>query len=216
DDDLAKQVSAAYNVLSNATKRAAYDRTLTQTQPPRPDPTGSNPRQPDGATRRRDRVFTPQQAEPALPMMDVDPSGWEWHVAAEAEGAAAGSAGSRSVRRPARTVLSFLALPARGAAAASTLGLRRARIAALSPPMALLAGGGAQLSWSVLMITRMVLRRWGLLLALAVAAGAAGVIYLDAGTPLPTLGAGLCLVASLATTYLSSGLGRRRGGAGGA
>lgn len=42
DDELAKQVSAAYNVLSNATKRAAYDRTLTQTQPPRPDPTGSN------------------------------------------------------------------------------------------------------------------------------------------------------------------------------
>lgn len=213
DDELAKQVSAAYNVLSNATKRAAYDRTLTQTQPPRPDPTGSNPRQPDGATRRRDRVFTPQQAEPALSMMDVDPSGWEWHVAAEEEGAAAGGARSRSVLRTVLTVLSFLAWTAAGAAAASTLGLPLARIDALSTPMALLAGVGAHLSWSVLMITRMVLRRWGLLLALAVAAGAAGVIYLDAGTPLPTLGAGLCLVASMATTYLSFGLVLARGGA---
>src|SRR5699024_7677151 len=73
-------------------------------------------------------------------------------------------------------------------------------------PMALLAGVGAHLSWSVLMITRMVLRRWGLLLALAVAAGAAGVSYLDACTPLPTLGAGLCLVASMASTCLPFGL----------
>src|SRR5699024_9630229 len=106
--------------------------TLTQTQPPRPDPTGSNPRQPDGATRRRDRVFTPQQAEPALSMMDVDPSGWEWHVAAEEEGAAAGGAGLRSVLRTVLTVLSFLAWTAAGAAAASTLGLPLARIDALS------------------------------------------------------------------------------------
>src|SRR5690625_1415594 len=78
DDEHAKLDCAAYNVLFNATKRAAHHRTLTHTQPPPPDPSGSNPRQPDGATRRRDRDFTPQQAEPALSMMDVDPSGWEW------------------------------------------------------------------------------------------------------------------------------------------
>src|SRR5699024_2993859 len=119
----------------------------------------------------------------------------------------------RSVLRTVLTVLSFLAWTAAGAAAASTLGLPLARIDALSTPMALLAGVGAHLSWSVLMITRMVLRRWGLLLALAVAAGAAGVFYLDAGSPLPTLGAGLCLVASMATTYLSFGLVLARGGA---
>src|SRR5690625_7580338 len=73
-------------------------------------------------------------------MMDVDPSGWEWHVAAEEEGAAAGGAGSRSVLRTVLTVLSFLAWTAAGAAAASTLGLPLARIDALSTPMALLAG----------------------------------------------------------------------------
>src|SRR5690625_6102059 len=67
-------------------------------------------------------------------MMDVDPSGWEWHVAAEEEGAAAGGAGSRSVLRTVLTVLSFLAWTAAGAAAASTLGLPLARIDALSTP----------------------------------------------------------------------------------
>src|SRR5690625_7939245 len=92
-------------------------------------------------------------------MMDVDPSGWEWHVAAEEEGAAAGGAGSRSVLRTVLTVLSFLAWTAAGAAAASTLGLPLARIDALSTPMALLAGVGAHLSWSVLMITRMEIGR---------------------------------------------------------
>src|SRR5690625_1404869 len=90
-------------------------------------------------------------------MMGVDTSGWEWHVAAEAEGAAAGGARSRSVLRTVLTVLSFLAWPAAGAAAASTLGLTLARIDALSTPMALLAAAGAHLSWSVLMITRVVL-----------------------------------------------------------
>ena len=215
DDELAKSVSSAYNVLSNATKRAAYDRTLSQRQSSSPEPATSNsdPRPAAGAA--RDRVFTADQSGPAFSMMSADPAAWSWHVAAEADEDAAKPTGasSRAAVRTVLTVLSFLAWIAAGAAAASTLGLPLARIDALSTPMALLAGLGAHLTWSVLMITRMVLHRWGLILSLAIAVGAAGVIYLDAGTPLPTIGAGLCLAASMATTYLSFGMVLARAGA---
>src|SRR5699024_9937244 len=76
DDELAKQLSAAYNVWSNATKRAAYDRTLDQHQPsrrgPAPHPNSTRATR-SSAGPARDRVFTAQQDGLAFSMMDVDP-----------------------------------------------------------------------------------------------------------------------------------------------
>lgn len=215
DDELAKNVSSAYNVLSNESKRAAYDRTLSQRQPSRPGPptAPSNPRQPAGAT--RDRVFTADQGSPAFSMMSADPAAWSWHVPAGDDQDAAESAGtgSRSAVRTVVTILAFVAWAGAGAAAASTLGLPLARIGALSVPVALIVGVGVHLLWSILMITRAVMHRWGLVLSLLLALVAAGVIYLDAGTPLPMLGAVLCLAATMATTYLSFGMALARAGA---
>src|SRR5699024_5317173 len=114
DDELAKQVSAAYNVLSNATKRAAYDRTLDQHQPshrgpaPHPNPTRASR---SSAGPARDRVFTAPQDGPAFSTMDVDPSGWDWYVPADNEdaGVERSAASGRSALRTVLTVLSFLA-----------------------------------------------------------------------------------------------------------
>src|SRR5690625_1309720 len=218
DDELAKQVSAAYNVLSNAAKRAAYDRTLDQHQPSRPGP-GPQPHpkraSSSSAGPARDRVFTAQQDGPAFSMMDADPSGWDWYVPAEHKDAGVdrSAASGRSAFRTVLTVLSFLAWAGAGAAAASTLGLPLARIDALSVPAALMAGAGIHLLWTVLMVTRAVMHRWGLVFSLLLALVAAGVIYLDAGTPLPTVGAALCYLASMVTTYLSFGIVLARAGA---
>lgn len=205
DDDLAKQVSAAYNVLSHVSRRAAYDRTLSQHAPTRvAEPAAFQP----GARRQ---VFFPKHGSPSALMLDVDPTAWAWHFPApERKGRADG--GSR--RRPLHTTLlaaGFLAWALAGAGAATTLGQPLARIEALSPPIALLSGVAVHLVWSLLMITRALLRRWGLLLALLIAASAAVAIYLDAGTPLPMLGSPLCLLASTLTTYLSFGILLSRG-----
>lgn len=87
DDELAKSVSSAYNVLSNAAKRAAYDRTLGHQQD-----SSSGPGAPDDGRRPaagsgRDRVFAPDQSSrgTAFSMLSVDTSAWTWHVAAESE-----------------------------------------------------------------------------------------------------------------------------------
>lgn len=64
DDELAKHVSSAYNVLSNASRRAAYDRTLApQSAPP-----------PRTSTTPRRRVFHPVHEPRTASMLDVDPS----------------------------------------------------------------------------------------------------------------------------------------------
>lgn len=110
------------------------------------------------------------------------------------------------------TVLSFLAWAAAGAAAASTLGLPLARLGALSVPLALLAGFAVHLVWSTLMVTMAVTHRWGLGFSLILALAGAVVIYLDAGTPLPMVGAALCYLASMATTYASFGMALTRAG----
>lgn len=211
DDELAKSVSSAYNVLSNATKRAAYDRTLGQPQASSPAPGHATP---DGESRQaarteRNRVFTPEDGGrgASFSMLSVDPSAWAWHVAPGSEDDAAETAGTglRSVLRTVLTVLFFLAWAGAGAAAASTLGLPLARIGALSVPLALLSGFIIHLVWSALMVTLAVLHRWGLVFSLLLVLAAAVVIYLDAGTPLPMIGAGLCYLASMATTYASFG-----------
>ena len=218
DDELAKNVSSAYNVLSNATKRAAYDRTLDQQPTSSPDPGPASPASESRPTARteRDRVFTPDQGRrsPAFSMLSVHPAVWAWHVAAESEDDAAETAGtgSRSVVRTVMTVLSFLAWAGAGAAAASTLGLPLARLGVLSVPLALLAGFVVHLIWSALMVTLAVVHRWGLVFSLLVALAAAVVIYLDAGTPLPTVGAALCYLASMGTTYASFGMVLTRAG----
>lgn len=214
DDELAKHVSSAYNVLSNATKRAAYDRTLPPQQPtsPQPDATPSSPRRSGGAT--RDRVFTAAQGSPAFSMMSAGPAAWSWHTSAEDDDKSYGPSGTRprSAVRTVVTILAFVAWVVAGAAVAFTLGLPLARIDALSVPAALTVGVGVHLVWSVLMITRAVMHRWGLVLSLLLTLVAAGVIYLDAGTPLPTLGAALCLAATMFTTYLSFGMALARAG----
>lgn len=214
DDELAKNVSSAYNVLSNASRRAAYDRTLSQWQSssPGPNTAPSSPRRPTGAT--RDRVFTADQSSPAFSMMSANPAAWSWHVpgGVDENAAETAGAGSRSAVLTVVTILAFVVWVGAGAVAASTLGLPLARIDAVSVPVALTVGAGVHLVWSILMITRAVMHRWGLVLSLLLTLVAAGVIYLDAGTPLPTIGAVLCLAATMATTYLSFGMTLARAG----
>lgn len=201
DDELAKHVSSAYNVLSNASRRATYDRTLAVQAPA----AVSGP--PTASKAARHRVFHPEHRTRATSMLDVDPSQWDWYIPA---GASSAHGDVKTPRRQhIRTVLlvvAFGAWAAAGAAATATLGLPLARIDALSTPVALLCGAGAHLVWSALVITRSILRRWGLIAALLVTAASAACIYLDAGTPLPTLGSPLCLIASTLTTYLSFGV----------
>lgn len=198
DDELAKHVSSAYNVLSNSSRRATYDRTLA------PRNAGAASAPPPAAARRR--VFHPEHGARVASMLDVDSSQWDWYVPAE------GSTARTRVQAPRRRhvrlillVVAFVAWAAAGVAAAATLGLPLARIGAVSTPVALLCGAGAHLVWSLLVITRSLFRRWGLIAALLVTAAGAVCIYLDAGTPLPMLGSPLCLVASTLTTYLSFG-----------
>lgn len=214
DDELAKHVSSAYNVLSNATKRATYDRTLSPQQSTSPQPAAapSSPRRSDGAA--RDRVFTSAQGSPAFSMMSADPAAWSWHTPADDEDSSDSRSGtkSRSAVRIVVTILAFIAWAGAGTAATFTLGLPLARIDALSVPAALAVGVSVHLIWSILMITRAAMHRWGLVLSLLLALAAAGVIYLDAGTPLPTIGAILCLAATMATTYLSFGMALARAG----
>lgn len=199
DDELAKHVSSAYNVLSNASRRATYDRTLA----PRTPGAASEP--PPTAARRH--VFHPEHGTRATSMLDVDPSQWDWYVPAEESTARAKVKAPR--HRHVRTILlvvAFVAWAAAGVAAATTLGLPLARIGAVSKPVALLCGTAAHLIWSALVITRAIFRRWGLIAALLVTVVGAACIYLDAGTPLPMLGSPLCLMASTLTTYLSFGV----------
>lgn len=199
DDELAKHVSSAYNILANASRRATYDRTLA----PRTPDAASAP--PPAAARRR--VFHPKHGARATSMLDVDPSQWDWYAPAEESDARTRvEAPPRRHVRLILLVVAFVAWAAAGVAAAATLGLPLARIDAVSTPVALLCGIAAHLIWSLLVITRGVLRRWGLIAALLVMAAGAVCIYLDAGTPLPMLGGPLCLMASTLTTYLSFGV----------
>lgn len=199
DDELAKHVSSAYNVLSNASRRATYDRTLA------PGTTGTASASPPAGARRR--VFHPEDGVRAAAMLDVDPSQWDWYIPAGANAAHAGvKAPRRKHVRTALLVVAFVVWVLAGAAAATTLGLPLARIDALSTPVALLCGIAAHLVWSALVITRSIFRRWGLFVTLLVAVAGAVCIYLDAGTPLPMLGSPLCLIASTLTTYLSFGV----------
>lgn len=199
DDELAKHVSSAYNVLSNASRRATYDRTLAvQAQSAASGP-------PPAAARRR--VFHPEDGAQSAAMMDIHPSQWDWFIPAGA------NSGRESIKAPRRKdvrtallVIAFVAWAVAGAATAATLGLPLARIGAVSTPVALLCGVGMHLVWSALVVTRSILRRWGLIAALLAAAAGAACIYLDAGTPLPMLGSPLCLIASTLTTYLSFGV----------
>src|SRR5699024_2486920 len=218
DDELAKSVSSAYNVLSNATKRAAYDRKLGQRKESASAPGSAAP---DGERRpasgaKRSRVFSPDQGRgrAAFSMLSVDPSAWAWHAPAESEDDAAATAGTgaRSVLRTVLTVLSFVVWAGAGVAAASTLGLPLARLGVLSVPLALLSGFVVHLVWSALMVTLAALHRWGLVFSLLLALASAVAIYLDAGTPLPMIGAALCYLASMATTYASFGVVLTRAG----
>lgn len=206
DDELAKHVSSAYNVLSNASRRATYDRTLA------PDAPASAPEPAPASTTARRRVFHSDAGTAAASMLDVDPSQWDWHIPAEE---AAARPGKKSPpRRHGRRILlviAFLAWTLAGTAAAMTLGLPLARIGLVSTLVALLCGAGAHLLWSLLVITRSPLHRWGIFAALLVAAAGAVFIYLDAGTPLPMLGSALCLVATSLTTYASFGVVLARG-----
>nr|WP_245354550.1 J domain-containing protein [Brachybacterium sacelli] len=201
DDQLAKHVSSAYNVLSNASRRAIYDRTLAVQAPS----AASAPAKDSKAGRHR--VFHPEHTARATSMLEVDPSQWNWHIPADAHSADGGVKAPR--RQHVRTILLMLAFVAwalAGAAAATTLGLPLARIGALSTAVALLCGLGAHLVWSVLVIARGILRRWGSIAALLITAAGAFCIHLDAGTPLPMLGSVLCLLASALTTYASFGV----------
>ncbi|GAA1486971.1 J domain-containing protein [Brachybacterium fresconis] len=201
DDELAKHVSAAYNVLSSASRRATYDRTLAIQDPP----SAAEPPPAPNAARRR--VFHPEHRTEAARMLDVDPTLWDWYIPVDVSSSETDTKTPR--RRHARTVLlvvAFLAWVLAGAAAATTLGLPLARIEALSTPMALLCGVGAHLVWSLLVITRSILRRWGLVGTLLITVAGAVCIYLDAGTPLPMLGSPLCLIASMLTTCASFGV----------
>lgn len=198
DDELAKHVSSAYNVLANASRRATYDRTLAVRTP------GAASAPPPAARRR---VFHPEHGTRARSMLDVDPSRWDWYVPGEESAARAKVKAPR--HRHVRTILlvvAFVAWAAAGVADGTTLGLPLARIDAVSTPVALLCGVGAHLIWSALVVTRSILRRWGLIAALLVTVAGAVCIYLDAGTPLPMLGSPLCLIASMLTTYASFGV----------
>ncbi|MGP9736607.1 hypothetical protein ACT3SQ_18895 [Brachybacterium sp. AOP42-C2-15] len=140
-------------------------------------------------------------------MLDVDPTLWDWYVPVHDRPSGPDAKSPR--RRPLFTiflVVAFVAWAVAGAATAAMLGLPLARIGAVSTPVALLCGVGMHLVWSALVVTRSILRRWGLIAALLVAAAGAACIYLDAGTPLPMLGSPLCLIASTLTTYLSFGV----------
>jgi len=201
DDELAKHVSSAYNVLSNASRRAAYDRTLG---PETPLASSEPAKAPKAA---RHRVFHPEHSTRASEMLDVDPTQWDWYLPAHESPSGTDEKSPR--RRHLRTILivvAFIAWALAGAAAASTLGLPLERIGALQMPAALVCGVGAHLVWSALVITRSILRRWGLIAAFFVTVAGAVFIYLDAGTPLPLLGSVLCLIASVLTTYLSFGV----------
>src|SRR5699024_822925 len=129
DDELAKHVSSAYNVLANASRRATYDRTMG----PRSPDTASEP---PAAARRR--VFHPEHGTRSASMLDVDPSQWGWYVPAqEAEAQANVKAPRRRHVGTMLLVVAFAAWAAAGAAAATTLGMPLARIEAVSTPAAL-------------------------------------------------------------------------------
>lgn len=199
DDELAKQVSAAYNVLSQTARRAAYDRTLPLHAPA--SASATSPSQPD----TRHRVFSPAPGSASASMLDVDPSTWVWHVPPAERGNPSGAPRSRAIR----TILlaaTSLAWVLAGIATGTTLGLPLARIEALTPAMAALCGVGVHLVWSLLVITRTIERPWGIVIALLLTAAGTVSIYLDAGTPLPMLGSLLCFLASSLTTYLSFGI----------
>lgn len=203
DDELAKNVSSAYNVLSNASRRATYDRTLAPQSPA----AAFDPSPASAPTAPRRRVFHPERGTRASSMLDVDPTAWDWYIPVHDRPSGADAKSPR--RRPLFTiflVVAFVAWAAAGAATAATLGLPLVRIGAVSTPVALLCGVGAHLVWSLLAITRSIFRRWGLFVTLLVAVAGAVCIYLDAGTPLPMLGSPLCLIASTITTYLSFGV----------
>ncbi|MDN5601308.1 MAG: J domain-containing protein, partial [Brachybacterium sp.] len=109
DDELAKHVSSAYNVLANASRRATYDRTLA-VQPPSAayDPSPAPPRR---------RVFHPERGVQSDAMLDVDPSQWDWYIPAGANTAHAGVKAPRRKRvRTALLVVAFGAWAAAGAA----------------------------------------------------------------------------------------------------
>lgn len=206
DDELAKHVSSAYNVLSSASRRAIYDRTLAVQAPSATSPPAKD------SKAGRHRVFHTEHTARATSMLDVDPSQWNWHIPAEAHSAGGGvKAPHRQHVRTILLMLAFVAWALAGAAAATTLGLPLARIGALSTAVALMCGLGAHLVWSVLVITRSILRRSGSIAALLITAAGAFCIYLDAGTPLPMLGSVLCLPASALTTYASFGVVLARG-----
>jgi len=203
DDEFAKHVSSAYNVLANASRRAVYDRTLAPQSPA----AASDPSPASAPTAPRRRVFNPERGTRASSMLDVDLTAWDWYIPVHDRPSGADAKSPR--RGPLFTiflVVTFVAWAAAGAAAAATLGLPLARIGAVSTPVALLCGVGAHLVWSLLVITRSIFRRWGLFVTLLVAVAGAVCIYLDAGTPLPMLGSPLCLIASTLTTYLSFGV----------
>ncbi|MCG7308014.1 MULTISPECIES: J domain-containing protein [Brachybacterium] len=203
NDELAKQVSSAFNVLSNAERRAKYDRTLfyersSSASAPTPPPS-SEP------TRGRRKVFRPDRDVPDVSMMTADPTAWgSWYTAPDDQ-APARSRLRRSphIVRRVLLALGFLAWVLAGAAAARTIGLPLARVGILDVVPALAVGAGIHLVWSALVFFRALHSRWGVISTLVLAGAAAAVIYRDAGTPLPMLGSPLCLVASALTTRLS-------------
>lgn len=88
DDEMAKRASSAYNVLSNPTKRATYDRTLEAEPPATPascKPPCTTPEHPHDSPRRR--VLHPDQAD--FSMLTVNPSAWSWYTAPDDDSAPA-------------------------------------------------------------------------------------------------------------------------------
>lgn len=207
NDELAKHVSSAYNVLSNSGRRAKYNRTLGPQPLTTPQRTSNSRRTNSSASEpSRRRVFHPETEAQPLSMLSVDPSQWSWYSpAGEDEAVATEEPDRRRHFRAIFLVVAFAVWAAAGAAAATTLGLPLVRIGALSVPLALMSGVGAHLVWSLLVITRTAWTGWGLAILLGIAAAASLGIYLDAGTPLPALGSVLCLGATLLTTVASFG-----------
>lgn len=208
NDELAKHVSSAYNVLSNSGRRAKYDRTLGPQPLTTPQRTSNSRRTNSSASEpsRRRVFFHPETEAQPLSMLSVDPSQWSWYSpAGEDEADPTEEPDRRRHFRAIFLVIAFAAWAAAGAAAATTLGLPLVRIGALSVTLALLSGVGAHLVWSLLVITRTAWTGWGLAILLGIAAAASLGIYLDAGTPLPALGSVLCLGATLLTTVASFG-----------